>query len=464
MSTLFPIPVFGDAGVSGSPGWAAHINNLTGFYDARRSGVTANGSTDDTTALNAAAAAASSAGQSLLLPPGNIKITGTVTFADINVTGNGATIISPTANSPGTPAILATSSGGNEWSTVRGFALLGTGSATLGTKSGVGDGISIQGQVKGLFEDIQITGFDSGIVWDNTQGHLYHNRINVLNNYYGIYCTNNTNNYYITNSNINNNNYANLATPANQGFSGMRITNTHMGFAPFGIYQEATPTLTADIPFLYNVILDGCTFESIGNGAIWTDVPYPSGGHYSVVEGLSIRQPYFGWNGSFYYSGANSGYSVQLPRVTALVRVESGVAAFPTWHIQNLVDFIEVIDATTIAANFTVDLQGGNSGLMIGNTEFVAATGGAATWGQVLVSSDNYGVGNTGKPGNAQFVNPGVLAPALTGATAGARLVGGTTTGHPTTGTFLAGDVSIAHDAVMWVCTVGGTPGTWAAA
>lgn len=49
----------------------------------------------------------------------------------------------------------------------------------------------------------------------------------------------------------------------------------------------------------------------------------------------------------------------------------------------------------------------------------------------------------------------------LTGATAGARFVGGTTSGHPTTGTFVAGDFVVDKTGAMWICTVGGTPGTW---
>ena len=49
----------------------------------------------------------------------------------------------------------------------------------------------------------------------------------------------------------------------------------------------------------------------------------------------------------------------------------------------------------------------------------------------------------------------------LTGAVSATRYVGGTTTGAPTTGTFLAGDWIITLDGRMWVCTTGGTPGTW---
>lgn len=55
----------------------------------------------------------------------------------------------------------------------------------------------------------------------------------------------------------------------------------------------------------------------------------------------------------------------------------------------------------------------------------------------------------------------GVVASALTGATAATRYVGGTTSAAPVAGTFAVGDFVIAQDGVVWVCTVAGTPGTW---
>jgi len=58
-----------------------------------------------------------------------------------------------------------------------------------------------------------------------------------------------------------------------------------------------------------------------------------------------------------------------------------------------------------------------------------------------------------------------VAAPSgLTGATAAARFVGGTTTGAPITGTFAVGDYVVAQDGFVHICTVAGSPGEWAAA
>lgn len=49
----------------------------------------------------------------------------------------------------------------------------------------------------------------------------------------------------------------------------------------------------------------------------------------------------------------------------------------------------------------------------------------------------------------------------LVGATKSSRLVGSTTTGSPTQGTFQKGDLVIAQDGHVWVCTLAGSPGTW---
>lgn len=50
----------------------------------------------------------------------------------------------------------------------------------------------------------------------------------------------------------------------------------------------------------------------------------------------------------------------------------------------------------------------------------------------------------------------------LTGATAAARIAGATATGSPGSGTFATGDAVIAQDGKIWICTAGGSPGTWA--
>lgn len=50
----------------------------------------------------------------------------------------------------------------------------------------------------------------------------------------------------------------------------------------------------------------------------------------------------------------------------------------------------------------------------------------------------------------------------LTGATTASRYVGGTVSGSPGSGTFVTGDFVIDQTGKIWICTAGGSPGTWA--
>jgi hypothetical protein len=57
---------------------------------------------------------------------------------------------------------------------------------------------------------------------------------------------------------------------------------------------------------------------------------------------------------------------------------------------------------------------------------------------------------------------PTLKATGLTGATQASRLVGATASGAPVAGTFATGDLVIDQTGTVWICTAGGTPGTWA--
>jgi hypothetical protein len=61
-------------------------------------------------------------------------------------------------------------------------------------------------------------------------------------------------------------------------------------------------------------------------------------------------------------------------------------------------------------------------------------------------------------------VVPGIVyAPlGLPGATQASRYVGATASGAPVSGTFSIGDFVIAQNGAIWICTVAGSPGTWA--
>ena len=57
---------------------------------------------------------------------------------------------------------------------------------------------------------------------------------------------------------------------------------------------------------------------------------------------------------------------------------------------------------------------------------------------------------------------PVFVASGLSGAVAASRYVGATAAGAPVSGSFLKGDFVIDQAGKFWVCTVTGTPGTWA--
>lgn len=81
----------------------------------------------------------------------------------------------------------------------------------------------------------------------------------------------------------------------------------------------------------------------------------------------------------------------------------------------------------------------------------------------------NFGINSVSKAhlgGSGQLsLTPGPLSiGGLTGATTASRYVGGTAGGPPTTGTFSTGDwVVDTVNGINWICTSGGTPGTWKA-
>ena len=154
-----------------------------------------------------------------------------------------------------------------------------------------------------------------------------------------------------------------------------------------------------------------------------------------------------------------------------------------------------VIDAENVAANAPLDFEGSNfgigggaeAGIYIPSFSFAnrvdlrlkACNFGAHSSGWAIknaagarirwencASSDASGFIEQGAVPNsrARHTTDEVFASTgKAGAVAGARLVGATTGGAPRTGTFEPGDFVITHKGGMWICTVGGTPGTWVA-
>jgi hypothetical protein len=62
-------------------------------------------------------------------------------------------------------------------------------------------------------------------------------------------------------------------------------------------------------------------------------------------------------------------------------------------------------------------------------------------------------------PGNADYL--AVASGGLTGATTATRFVGGTASAAPSSGTFSTGDFVVTQSGLIFICTAGGSPGTW---
>ena len=66
-------------------------------------------------------------------------------------------------------------------------------------------------------------------------------------------------------------------------------------------------------------------------------------------------------------------------------------------------------------------------------------------------------------PVPVQSLNAPTVIASGVGSTSNAptRYVGGTTSGAPSSGTYVAGDFVVSHDGHIYICTTTGTPGTW---
>lgn len=88
-----------------------------------------------------------------------------------------------------------------------------------------------------------------------------------------------------------------------------------------------------------------------------------------------------------------------------------------------------------------------------------------STTGDIAAAPATAAAGSVGKAADAGHVHPQppMFAPTgLTGATSASRYVGATASGAPASGTFSTGDHIVDQSGTVWVCTTGGTSGTWA--
>jgi hypothetical protein len=161
-----------------------------------------------------------------------------------------------------------------------------------------------------------------------------------------------------------------------------------------------------------------------------------------------IDQQYGQWTFAAILNGGTDGVVIPQDSVTGLPAV--------------LTDYSDRMDGIAEdSLTRTTSLEQRSIGQVAAKGDLLAATAGgtvtrrpAGTDGQVLVADSTQATG-------LGYRTPLALTAPLAGATAGARLVGGTSAGAPTSGTYQTGDMIITQSGFKWICTAGGTPGTW---
>ncbi|HUN58306.1 MAG TPA: hypothetical protein VMU41_09335 [Candidatus Binataceae bacterium] len=173
---------------------------------------------------------------------------------------------------------------------------------------------------------LNIQGFYSGLVYNTNYGHIHLADTAITNNYYGIYILSNAGDTKIYDSEITGQAMAGIACPANSHCldGGCIISGTHLGFSPYGIYQEAGESESGG--FVDDCLLEQVRFESIGNAAIYSAATVNTQRLQPSLDTTYIIHPGFSWDHQ-YSIAANARYAIDVPFINGQLRVDQG--AFP---------------------------------------------------------------------------------------------------------------------------------------
>lgn len=285
----------------------------------------------NTAAFNSAVAA-TPAGGTLFLPKALTYSLATPvsTITDINITSDGATLTFTADAGAGTWGLPISGSGNYPLLYMENFFVVGPGTrGAMGTAPCNMHGLRLSSTVKVQFRNVTVKLFNRGIDLNTTTGHIYFLRCNLTDNFYGLYLTNNSSDYFVTDSEFNGNLFAGIAMPADQGFDGLVIQNSHIGFQPYGIFQESTPTSQGSPKvFIQDAILQHARFEAIGNGAIVSEATVDAS-NKSSLNAVKIIQPGFSWNtGTYKIAARNQNYAIDVGFFERTLEIESGTFPF----------------------------------------------------------------------------------------------------------------------------------------
>jgi hypothetical protein len=240
--------------------------------------------------------------------------------------------------------------------------------------------------------------------------------------------------------------FAKFSGASGPGIGNQSLIKTNLGSGATHIAPVGGPYTTPVNGHFYRYQVTGQ-----GSAPVFTffDTVYPD--NYGKIQ-ITIQS----FGGS---SGAGGGSLMPDPTRQpdgAWIRTASGVA---TWDATPQVAETDMTLSDVTTQNVGITKHGFAPKSPNDATKYLDGTGAySVPPGSAAVSSV------FGRSGAVVAVNgdyEGVVASALTGATAATRYVGGTTSGAPASGTFAKGDFVIDQTAVVWVCTVAGTPGTW---
>ncbi|PAD85006.1 hypothetical protein CHH57_01460 [Niallia circulans] len=221
------------------------------------------------------------------------------------------------------PAIITNPSTLRRECTLRDFSLVGKGSWVIGTKNANGDGIQIIGSQK--IENVRVERFDKGVIIDTIGGHCSLVNVKSTNNFYNLFIQKDNGDNFYFDCDFSGAQMASIGVSSDANMSGGgTILRTHVGFAPYGIYQEQGTATNKD--FIVDVLFDHVRFESIGNAAIYTE-------QYSNINGSGISNSKFidvgfSWNSSYKIQSRVAESSVVVGYCHDVIIYEPGLNPF----------------------------------------------------------------------------------------------------------------------------------------
>ena len=262
-------------------------------FDVKAFGAAGDGVADDTTAVTNAKVAAEAVKGILFFSAGTYKLSASLTFTDLTIVGagKGASIITATSAVAGSPLLIIKNSinnGAIRTSGLRDLAIrCNAATPALGNHpTNLIDGVRVDNPIKA--EHLDISNCDKGFTVNTTVGFIALESTEIHGNFYGVYDAIDSGGNYFYNNVINGNTFANFGIASTNVMDAGYFLDNHMGFAPYGFFQEGDSTTT----FMTGCTLRQTHFETIGNAALFSK-NFDDGGNGGAFQGNTIEDPGF---------------------------------------------------------------------------------------------------------------------------------------------------------------------------